>query len=249
MKAYKIECQGEIHEIGIDRDGGVHLLNHDIEEEETLCLLGEKPSECFRIVHSSGEVLVEAIAARDIGIVDLAMAVGADLGEKCGMDMFGARRVHPLTLAASKGFVDIVSMLLQAGANPKADDSCALRLAAEGLNGPGIDELDHAGVVRLLLEAGADVDACGGQALTNAVKFDNREIVKVLINAGAEIDISSGTALAVAAQMRRTDVVRMLLEQGVNPANIKAACDWAQGCSEIISMLEDALNATQTEEA
>jgi len=51
MKTYSIECSGEVHRIGLDDEGVLQLLDHDIEEEEASCMMGDKGSNCYRVLN------------------------------------------------------------------------------------------------------------------------------------------------------------------------------------------------------
>jgi ankyrin repeat protein len=87
----------------------------------------------------------------------------------------------PFHIAASLGHAEIVSQLLEEGANVDAMDAnhkTALFLASER---------DHREVVRLLLEAGATPATTGFTEL-HVAAFDAPSVIDLLINAGAEVD-------------------------------------------------------------
>jgi hypothetical protein len=91
------------------------------------------------------------------------LASGCDPNE--GWSEFG----NPLVIAAVRGNTPVLRLLLQAGARPTA---YAVQVAAFG---------NHAKAVRLLVDAGAAVDAGRGQLpLLNALKFSghSREELK-----------------------------------------------------------------------
>jgi len=71
MKTYKIECEGNIHEIGLDDEGYLHALDHDEDHERVLADLGEEVSECVEII-----LMLEAEAS---GIDTCADRVNRDL--------------------------------------------------------------------------------------------------------------------------------------------------------------------------
>ena len=87
---------------------------------------------------------------------------------------------------------------------------------------------NNLGVVRLLLEQGADVNNKGGEystALQAATQpyypYTNVEVLRILLENGADINAQGGryeTALqgACASYMANEKVVRMLLEAGAN---------------------------------
>jgi hypothetical protein len=79
----------------------------------------------------------------------------------------------------------------------------------------------HYEVVRLLLDAGADVNAHGGECtpLQAAVGGGGR-VVTALIDAGADVDAKnrySQTALMYAARLGEVEVIELLLRRGANP--------------------------------
>jgi Ankyrin repeats (3 copies) len=87
--------------------------------------------------------LMEAVVAGDAGKVRELIARGVDVNTK--MEISGG---VALSSAATAGHQEIVSMLLDAGADVNADGGAALTAAA-----------GHAEIVRLLLDRGADVNA------------------------------------------------------------------------------------------
>lgn len=97
---------------------------------------------------------------------------------------------NALTAAAFDGTIDIVRMLLDAGADINSDDGFALQTAAEH---------NHIDVVKLLLERGADINRlsthdgmAAGTALQAAVENGNEEIVDVLLEHGADPNAGGG---------------------------------------------------------
>lgn len=127
-----------------------------------------------------------------------------------------------LQLAAGTGSLDLVKMLLDAGADinapgPGTGGLTALQVAA----GAGLLDM-----VKLLLNAGADVNAPGSNiggrtALRVATGTGSLEMVKILLDAGADPNargsqIGGRTPLQVAAGARSLDMVQLLLNAGAN---------------------------------
>jgi ankyrin repeat protein len=84
---------------------------------------------------------------------------------------------NALKSAAAMGYLEIVKYLLEKGADPKVDDSFAMRWAArEG----------HYEVVKVLLEAGAYARAKGDYAFKMANNYGHKKIVKLLSQFGAD---------------------------------------------------------------
>ncbi|KAJ6520965.1 ankyrin repeat-containing domain protein [Mycena vulgaris] len=125
----------------------------------------------------------------------------------------------PLHVAASAGQLEIVTMLLEAGADPAAnwDQEVyqALHLAAENKDLP---------IMRLLLDHGAPInstfgaDGCRENALHLACKLGHMEMIALLLERGANIESRGhfGSALGFAVHWGRLDVVKLLLAEGAD---------------------------------
>lgn len=131
-----------------------------------------------------------------------------------------------LHFAAGAGCVEVVATLVQLGTDPNIRDRgdhtplyCVANECASE-TGPA--------VVRLLLEAGADVNACGGVTgatpLHMAARRGHVEIARVLLDGGARVGASDHkgvTPLQRARNCRRAAVVQLLLERGARPVAAK----------------------------
>ncbi|KAG2487525.1 hypothetical protein HYH03_013806 [Edaphochlamys debaryana] len=150
--------------------------------------------------------------------------------------------------ARQEGDLETVRRLL---ANPgvdsaRDDGTTPLILAAER---------GHTRVVRLLLEAGADMNAAtegGDTALSLAAAEGHTEVVRLLAEAGADVnaaDEEGSAPLAVAAHRGHTEVVRALLragaEQGAKDAEGNTALHLAAsaGREEAVAALLQASSA------
>src|SRR5436190_5240930 len=121
----------------------------------------------------------------------------------------------PLVACAGSGGEVKVRMLLSWGADVNASDNwrrqTALMWAAAE---------NHAGLVKLLMEAGANVDARSGgdfTALMFAVRQDARDAARLLIDAGADVTYiapSTQTALRLAINNRHYTLASALLDAG-----------------------------------
>lgn len=126
--------------------------------------------------------------------------------------------VAPLLWAAEIGAIDVVELLLDAGAEvnrPEKKDGCtALLLAAQE---------GHVAIVRLLLQRGAQVDLArrngGNTALWMAAQRGRSEVIEVLLQHGAKVDAVDErdvTPLLIAAQKGHTRTVELLLSHGAD---------------------------------
>ena len=120
----------------------------------------------------------------------------------------------PLYWAAWNGNTDVTKLLLNAGADPKMENSdgdTPLHWAAKH---------GYTDVVKLLLDGGADPIQRGRNGETPLFLSSRRgytEVVKVLLHEGADPDkvkLGGNTPLYGAASHGRTDVVKLLLNAG-----------------------------------
>ncbi len=153
----------------------------------------------------------------------------------------------PLCLAAFKGYIEVVKLLLQ--------------VPGVQINKPGTDKAtplyaacyqEHKEIVRLLLNNGADpnIAAQGGWvALRIACAAGNTKIVRLLLNNGADPNIAAQggrVALQVACGVGITEIVELLLNNKADPnmvdddgfAPLHIAC--LLGSRESVEMLLDA---------
>ncbi|KAM6986089.1 uncharacterized protein ankrd50l [Aplochiton taeniatus] len=144
-----------------------------------------------------------------------------DLADGDGRSALSVAALCVPTAAGVKGYGEVVSLLLERGANPAhrdQDGMTPLLLAAyEG----------HEEVVELLLEAGADVDETAGPhasaaaatPLLAAAAMGHSGTVGRVLFWGAAVDAIDGegrTALSLAAARGSVEVVRALLDRGLD---------------------------------
>ena len=127
---------------------------------------------------------------------------------------------HALSISSRLGHANLVSTLLEAGADADAADSegwTPLRASAWG---------GHVSVVEVLLSRGAQVDASdaeGRTALRAAAWAGHQEVVRSLLNRGAKVDgqdLQARTPLIAAAYMGHADIVMALLDAGAKPDHV-----------------------------
>lgn len=116
----------------------------------------------------------------------------------------------PLSVASDLGRDDIVSLLLQRGADPNSQDKCGSASIVHATAG------SHTKVAKLLLTAGANEQL--SDALGVAVRNENIEIARLLIlhkvNCNARDHL--GTALHTAARYGNVQIVQLLLDAGAD---------------------------------
>jgi ankyrin repeat protein len=130
---------------------------------------------------------------------------------------FGSKRWTPLTLATRLECHDLMQQLLQHGAAVNGrDESGRTALIDAASRG-------QAEAVRMLLDAGADVEAKTKiekkTALLLAADQGHVKIVQMLIGNRSNVNARDGngkTALIIAAARGHTDIVQLLLEKGAD---------------------------------
>lgn len=121
----------------------------------------------------------------------------------------------PLVMAAYKGYNEIVSLLLEAGADVRAVDP--------GMKATALHAASYAGrteAARLLIQYGIDIDKQGPYngytALHDAIWQGNTAVAKMLIDAGADLTLQSNegqSPLDFAVARNRKDIVQLIHEK------------------------------------
>ena len=154
----------------------------------------------YAVDHVGGAAVVEALLAAGAK-VDAPVRHGDSAGTTA------------LGLAARKGDLPVVRVLLAAGADPNAANSADVTPLgyATGDRKPA-----HESVVKALLAAGAKSNY---QTLVGAARTGSPAMIEMLAASGAALDEVSrwGTALVLAAQSKRADTTEALLRAGADP--------------------------------
>jgi ankyrin repeat protein len=124
-----------------------------------------------------------------------------------------------LHFAAGAGCLEVVDLLLRLGVDPN--------IQGRGEHTPLYCVANQCGwragpeVVRALVRAGADVNACGGviraTPLHMAARRGHVEIARALLDLGADVNARSrkgDTPLQRAVKCRKTSVAQLLIERG-----------------------------------
>ena len=116
---------------------------------------------------------------------------------------------YPLRLAAIDGRPEIVALLLDLGADPKAAECSALRRAAGAIStimavDPETQEEKMRDCIRILLDRGADIHAGGDEALRNCAEFGYGQTAALLLERGADPNAGDNSALKAALEGWRT---------------------------------------------
>ncbi|XP_069670189.1 uncharacterized protein [Periplaneta americana] len=127
----------------------------------------------------------------------------------------------PLHWAAYKGELEMVSLLVEKGADVNIYDSWKLTPLYYTITGC------HVNVVQFLIENDADVNACnnnGDSPISAAVEQGNLYVVKLLMDKGVDVNAcnkNGESPIRVAAERDNLVVVKLLLDKGadVNACN------------------------------
>ncbi len=142
----------------------------------------------------------------------------------------GADATRGLVSASRQGYIDIVKLLVEKGADIHINRDSPLTWAS--LYG-------HFEVVVYLIENEADINANNGESLIVACKNGYIEIVQYLVEKGI-IDEAGGIGLTWAASNGYYDIVKYLVEHGADiHTRQQAALRWADegGHKEIVQYL------------
>ena len=146
--------------------------------------------------------------SENLAIVELLLDAGANV------DAVNERGQTSLHRAATHGDPEIVELLLERGANVNALDETGDTPLSEALRGRQIFLEDGLGVVRLLLEHGADPDV-GGE-LGWAVRNDDVEATALLLDYGADANWADSDGLTLLHMVDSVDVAELLLDHGAD---------------------------------
>lgn len=127
----------------------------------------------------------EAVSNNDVETARRMIAAGADVDAP--YDEYANRSFLD---ACYRGNLELVKMLVEAGANVNLPDVCGTVPLVRAI--VSIHDTDE--VVQYLIECGADVNACAGESWTPleaAVQEHAADLVKLLLDAGADPQISS----------------------------------------------------------
>jgi ankyrin repeat protein len=186
------------------------------------------PGSSFERTHAATP-LIGAILGKHLAAVKLLLAAKAEVNLECEattMQTQGGEWGSPLFFAVRVGSPELVTMLIESGANPNA------QVSAPGANPAGLTPLraavndDQKEIAQLLLARKADPNIPDSEGLTPlhlAVMGQHKEMVKLLLANHAEVnrqDNGGRTPLDCAAGLADTTIAATLLEAKADP-NLK----------------------------
>lgn len=240
-----------------DRDG-TSLFHAVSQRRIDIChLLLAKKADVNYVVPGSYSALIEAVQVGDVDIVNLLLdhqadteKTEADAGESGNGNGWRRTALH---VAACHNERELVRVLLAHGANPNVCDSdgwTSVWAAAY---------FGHADIVRLLIDAEADIHIAASRQQTPLhVAYQSPDVVRILVEHGADVNKSSdlGTPLAIAAQDNQHEVVKLILRSKNPPLDLANEASQAalllavrNGYREIVNhMLEAGADVNRTDE-
>jgi ankyrin repeat protein len=198
----------------------------------------------------------QAIADNNIERVKELLSAGAELEPKCPANAI----CKPLAFAAARGRLEIVKLLLEAGADPNGKNAYGdtpFMVAENAMATDKSSEADVRKLRRFLLENGTDPNQpndFGISPLIGMCGSGDKELVQVALKHGGDVNATfvrrvdskhgdRNSALMWAAGQGEGEIVRMLLDAGANPSYTnsigESATDWAKanGHDEIAEIL------------
>ncbi|XP_056145493.1 ankyrin repeat domain-containing protein 50 [Lampris incognitus] len=196
--------------------GGRTAVQQALEQQESVKMLLDSGISVNQIDSTDGRTLLASAAyagSADIGSILLTRGADPLISDNQGQT--------PLTLASRQGHIKVLSLLLEWAKDQEPETAArmlehadsegwtALRSAAWG---------GHSEAVRLLLDAGVDVEGCDGEgrtALRAAAWGGHEEILLTLLDYGAQVDKADRegrTPLIAAAYMGHREAVEILLD-------------------------------------
>jgi len=173
--------------------------------------------------HNSSFKLIQGASKGDLGSV-------IQLVEKQGtsVDASDYDRRSVLHLAAAEGHVNVAKYLLEAGANPNAEDRWGNRPLDDALHQQ--NSASHAECAKTLRAAGAtarvdpvaegDSDGSAFKLIQGASRGDLNSVMNIVEKKGTSVDAADydkRSVLHLAAAEGHVEVVRYLLKAGANP--------------------------------
>lgn len=154
-------------------------------------------------LQAAGDKLFEAASAGDVAATKNLLAGGADVNAK------GLYDQTPIFFAADRGHLEVVRVLIDAGAKLDVKDSFySMTPISRAAMKKRYD------VIKLMLEKGSDG---ASQLLMQAANGDDTELAKAVIASGKAAPTDMSAALAMAERGKKAGVVEALKAAGAKP--------------------------------
>lgn len=222
LKAAQIKSDGAAR-VKLLVGHGAYLRAKDSEGRTVLHHLRGLTDDTFRHLLESGVALN---AKNDSGATPMDFAVRRSDNAKYRLlldvgGVHGEGSATPLNVAANRGNIELVNLLLRMGTDPNLSGNSAM-----GALSSAVERKDRE-IVTALLKAGADpnlVDRSRVTPLSRAVSREDQEIAKVLIEAGASIhppDDTPYNPMYFAIGSGDVSMVEFLFQQGADVSRLR----------------------------
>ncbi|XP_062861971.1 ankyrin repeat domain-containing protein 50 [Trichomycterus rosablanca] len=235
--------------------GGKGIVRKVLQREDSVRALLDSGISVNRTDPSDGRTLLSTAA--HTGLVDVSALL---LCRGANPSLSDNQGQTPLTLAARQGHVGVLQVLLKWSQDQEYDTVRAMLEHADDEGWTALRSASwggHKEAVKMLLEAGAEVDGCdpdGRTALRAAAWGGHEEIMLILLDHGAgvdSVDHEERTPLIAAAYMGHKEAVEILLDAGAdvnladrngrNALSVAAQCVPSavgrRGHGEVVSLL------------
>jgi ankyrin repeat protein len=166
------------------------------------------------------------------------VAVRTLLGAGASVTAIDREHRTALLYAIKSAHRSTIDALLDAGADPTQKEAGGLTTLMQLATYMDDPDLARGFIAAGVDPGAATGNGVGSTALMQAATFDHAQVLKVLLDAGVDVNVRSGhegeTALIDAARSGRTECVEMLLQAGADPAlrdqrpnSGKTAREWA----------------------
>jgi ankyrin repeat protein len=212
----KTTCNGETHHVSIwepgDEDlcGAEHIIyarngkiicyeDHDAELELTVTDLTGEQNQCFTRVEYCRSARISHLVEYN-NIQPLLFTMHITKQAKQVLD-------HALICATRSSDVinEAIKVLLQFGANSRADQDIPIRNAAS---------VGNVDIIETLIKAGANVHTQEDEPFRKAVEKGNIPLIKLLASCGANVGVRDNWALHYAVKRKSMDVVDAVIDAG-----------------------------------
>jgi ankyrin repeat protein len=143
--------------------------------------------------------------------VDILLKAGADYTSVTESDL-----KPPIMIAAEKGYVQAVKLLLDKGVSVNSKDANGRSLFYYAAEGDWEGKISKIEMIEFLLARGADTQNECSPALFTASSRGDLPVIKTLLKRGAEINPKCGSSLWNAVSRRKTEAARFLIESGAD---------------------------------